>query len=80
MARCGFAGRVVRLRIGNSKNKEARILPLTGRRYQLIEQRENERRLDCPYVFHFREKPIKNFAKPGNGLPGGRSGPIRTET
>jgi integrase len=65
MPRLGFAGRMVRLRIGKSKKKEARILPLTGRRYQLIEQRENERRLDCPYVFISEKNRSKNFAKPG---------------
>jgi integrase len=68
MARLGFAGRMVRLRIGKSKNKEARILPLTGRRYQLIEQRENEHRLDCPYVFISEKNGSKNFAKPGKRL------------
>ena len=65
MPRLGFAGRMVRLRIGKSKKKEARILPLTGRRYHLIEQRENERRLDCPYVFISEKNRSKNFAKPG---------------
>jgi integrase len=58
-----LSGRVVRLRIENSKNKEARILPLTGRLFEIIEQRKNERRLDCPYVFHLKGKRIKEFRK-----------------
>ena len=44
-------GKTVRLRIENSKNKEARILPLTGRLLGIIEERKSERRLDCTYVF-----------------------------
>ncbi len=58
-----LAGRVVRLRIENSKNKEARILPLTGRLFEIIEERKIERRLDCPSVFHLKGRPIKEFRK-----------------
>lgn len=56
-------GRVVRLRIENSKNKEARVLPLTGRLLEIIEARKEERRLDCPYVFHREGQPVGDFKK-----------------
>ena len=54
-------GRVVRLRIENSKNKESRVLPLTGRLWEIIQGRAKERRSDCPYVFHRDGREIKNF-------------------
>lgn len=53
--------RIAYLRIGNSKNKEGWILPLTGRLWEIIERRAKARRLDCPYVFHRNGKPIKDF-------------------
>jgi integrase len=56
-------GKTVRLRIENSKNKEARVLPLTGRLLDIIEQRKTARRLDCPQVFHLNGRPIKEFRK-----------------
>ena len=56
-------GKAVRLRIENSKNKEARILPLTGRLLEIVEQRRSARRLDCPHVFHLKGRPIKDFRK-----------------
>ncbi len=58
-----LSGKVVRLRIENSKNKEARVLPLTGRLFEIMEQRKTERRLDCPYVFHLKGNRIKEFRK-----------------
>jgi integrase len=56
-------GKAVRLRIENSKNKEARILPLTGRLLDLFQERHEERRLDCPYVFHHKGQKIGDFKK-----------------
>ena len=56
-------GQVVRLRIENSKNKETRILPLTGRLLNLFQERQEERRLDCPYVFHHKGQKIGDFKK-----------------
>ncbi len=54
---------VVRLRIEKSKNKESRILPLTGRLLDLIKERVEERRLDCLFVFSHNGKPIGDFKK-----------------
>jgi integrase len=56
-------GRVVRLRIENSKNKESRVLALTGRLWEMMEERVRERRLDCPYVFHDDGERIGDFRK-----------------
>jgi len=56
-------GRVVRLRIENSKNKEGRVLPLTGEMLGVIQERLKERRLDCPYIFHHRGQRIGDIRK-----------------
>jgi len=56
-----ISGRVVRLRIENSKNKEARILPLTGSLWEVIQDRAKLRRLDCPAVFHRDGHKIGEF-------------------
>jgi integrase len=53
--------RVVRLDGKNSKNKEPRILPLTGRLWEIIEARLKDRRPGCPWLFHRNGKPIKDF-------------------
>ncbi len=58
-----LSGKVVRLRIENSKNKEGRVLPLTGRLWELIQERARERRLDCVFVFHLDGQPIGDFRK-----------------
>ncbi len=55
--------RTVRLRIENSKNKEGRILPLTGRLWDIIQDRLRERRLDRPFVFHKNGQKIGDFRK-----------------
>jgi integrase len=53
--------RVVRLNSKNSKNKEPRILPLTGRLWEIVEARLKDRRPGCPWLFHRNGKPIKDF-------------------
>ncbi len=56
-------GQVIRLRIENSKNKEARVLPLTGRLQEIIHDLARNRRLDCPYVFNNAGKKIGEFKR-----------------
>src|SRR5215475_14358224 len=56
-------GRTVRLRMENSKNKEPRILPLTDRLWEIVQERTKHRRLDCPYVFHQEGQKIGDFRK-----------------
>ena len=56
-----LAGRVVRLRPELSKNKDGRVLPLSGDLLDLIERAATARRLDCMHVFHVDGKPIRDF-------------------
>jgi integrase len=69
-----------RLRSANSKNRTTWILPLTGKLLEVLERRKNDRRLDCPYVFHRNGKQIKDFrgswktACKNSGLVAGRAG------
>ena len=49
-------GQTVRLRIENSKNKEARLLPLAGRLLELFQERHKERGLIVPMFFITRAK------------------------
>jgi integrase len=59
--------RTARLAIKSSKNKEPWVLPLAGTLWKIIERRLHERRLDCPYVFHYRNgKKIGDFRKKWN--------------
>jgi len=56
--------RTARLAIKSSKNKEPWVLPLAGQLWDIIERRLEQRRLDCPYVFHYRNgKKIGDFRK-----------------
>jgi integrase len=58
-----FAGRVVRLRQSVSKNKDGRLLPLSGDLFEIIERANANRRLDCPYVFHLDGQPVGDFKR-----------------
>ena len=58
-----LAGKVVRLRIANSKTKEAQVLPLTGRLWEIIHAQVQRQLPDCPYVFHRDGQPIGDFRK-----------------
>ncbi len=59
-----LSGHVVRLRPELSKNKDGRVLPLTGELLGVIERAADRRRLDCPHVFHVDGQPIGDFRKP----------------
>lgn len=54
---------IVRLTRKNEKTKHPRTLPLVGELREVIENRIQKRRPDCPYVFHRDGKPIKSFRK-----------------
>lgn len=58
-----LSGRVVRLRPEISKNKDGRILPLSGELLELIEKAREKRRPDCLFVFHLDGKPVGDFRK-----------------
>jgi integrase len=72
--------RIAYLRIDSSKNKQSWILPLTGRLWEIIQQRGKYRRPDCLYVFHRAGRQVKDFRAAWNtackkaNLVGGRSG------
>jgi integrase len=58
-----MASAIVRLRRERSKNEESRILPLQGELLTIITRVHDDRRLDCPYVFHDDGAPIGDFRK-----------------
>jgi len=51
----------IRLRPELSKNKQGRVLPLSGELLDIIERARERRRLDCPYVFHRDGNQIIDF-------------------
>ncbi len=58
-----LAGKVVHLRPEISKNKDGRLLPLSGELLEIIDLAHENRRLDCPFVFHRDGEPIGDFRK-----------------
>jgi integrase len=58
-----LAGKVVHLRPEISKNKDARLLPLSGELLEIMDRAREERRPDCPFVFHRDGEPIGDFRK-----------------
>ena len=58
-----LAGKVVRLRPEISKNKDGRLLPLSGELLEIIERARQMRRLDCVFVFHTEGQAIGDFRR-----------------
>lgn len=58
-----LAGRVVRLRPEISKNKDGRVLPLSGDLLTIVERAKDQRTLDCPYVFHLNGQQVGDFKR-----------------
>lgn len=58
-----LAGKVVHLRPEISKNKDGRLLPLSGELLDILERAHAKRRPDCPFVFHRDGEPIGDFRK-----------------
>ena len=56
-------GKIVRLRPEISKNKDGRLLPLEGELMTVFGRAKDQRRLDCPYVFHADGQKIGDFKK-----------------
>jgi integrase len=69
-------GRVIPLRPELSKNKDGRVLALSGPLAEVIERRWQARALGCPVVFHVAGRPIGDWRKAwvrataAAGLPG----------
>lgn len=53
----------IRLHARDSKNRKGRAIPLENELKTLIERRIDARRLDCPYIFHRKGRPMKTFYK-----------------
>jgi integrase len=52
----------IRLRPEDSKTKHPRVLPVdSGELAAIIARRLEARRLDCPFIFHRRGRPIGDF-------------------
>ena len=58
-----LAGKVVHLRPEISKNKDGRLLPLSGELLEIMDRAHAKRRPDCPFVFHRDGEPIGDFRK-----------------
>ena len=58
-----LSGQIVRLRPEISKNKDGRVLPLSGELLEIIERAGERRRPDCRFVFHRKGEPIGDFRK-----------------
>lgn len=58
-----LAGKVLRLRPEISKNKDGRLLPLSGELLEIMARAHEKRRLDCPLVFHRDAEPVGDFRK-----------------
>jgi integrase len=56
-------GCAVRLRLENSKNGHGRVLKLKGELLDIIARASENRRPDCPFVFHEDGRPIGDFRK-----------------
>lgn len=52
-----------RLRRENDKAKKGRLIPIAGELATVMERRLEKRRLDVPYVFHFRGEKIGDIRK-----------------
>jgi integrase len=58
-----LAGKIVRLRPAISKNKDGRVLPLSGDLLEIVENAYANRRLDCSYVFHLDGAQVGDFKR-----------------
>jgi len=58
-----LSGKVVHLRPEISKNKDGRLLPLSGELLEIMDRARGRRRADCPFVFHRNGEPIGDFRK-----------------
>jgi integrase len=63
VARRGTRRQGSRLRPEISKNKDARVLPLSDELLEIIERAKAQRRLDCSYVFHLDGRQLRDFKR-----------------
>ena len=55
--------RTIRLHAKDSKNRTGRAIPLTAELATIVAQRQEARRLDCPFIFHRNGKQMGEFRK-----------------
>ncbi|MEX0804086.1 MAG: site-specific integrase [Candidatus Binatia bacterium] len=53
----------IRLRAENSKNKKPRVLPIRDELAEIVERARQNRKPECPFVFHLDGRPIGDFRK-----------------
>ena len=58
-----LAGKVVHLRPEISKNKDGRLLPLSGELLEIVARAHAKRRLDCPFVFQRDGEPDRRLSQ-----------------
>ena len=58
-----LANKVIRLRPEVSKNKRGRLLPLRDELWDIFARAKDNRKLECPRVFHHHGKPLADFRK-----------------
>ena len=58
-----LAGNVVHLRPEISKNKDGRVLPLSGELLDILKRAHAKRQLDCSFVFHRDGEQVGDFRK-----------------
>jgi integrase len=58
-----FESRAIRLRQENSKNKNGRVIKLSGELFDIIVRAYDRRRADCATVFHIDGRKIGSFRK-----------------
>jgi integrase len=58
-----LAGGVVHSRPEISKNKDGRLLPLSGELFEIMDRARAKRQPDCPFVFHRENGPVGDFRK-----------------
>jgi len=56
-------GMMIRLRPEISKNKDGRLLPLSGELLEIVERAKEMRKTDCLSLFHLNGQPIGDFRK-----------------
>ena len=67
-----LAGRVVHLRPEISKNKDGRLLPLSGELLEIMERAHAKRRPDCPLRIPSRRRTDRRFSQSlVDGVQGG---------
>lgn len=64
----GLEVRAIRLRPENSKNRQGRVVKLTGELMNIIARARDNRRPECPLVFHDNGTPIGDSVRLG-GMP-----------